>query len=60
MSTISYEQRAAKVTEKSSNDSLLLIYEWVKTGQITFLTFEKLLTLRQENIERENRYDRFD
>lgn len=60
MSIISYEQRAAKVKEKDSAASLLLIYEWVKTGQITFDSFKSLLDLREQAIADAARYDSFD
>lgn len=57
MSTIPYEQREAKIKEKDSKSSLLLIYEWVKTDQISFDTFDKLLAVRQQVIEDAWRYD---
>lgn len=57
MSTIPYEQREAKIKEKDSNSSLLLIYEWVKTGQISFDTFEKLLDVRNQVIADAWRFD---
>lgn len=60
MSIISYDQRATKIKEKDSAASLLLIYEWAKTGQITFDVFKSLLEVREQTIADAARYDSFD